>query len=83
MYYTYILRNDQDKHYIGSCSDIAKRLRRHNANSVRSTKNKGPFKLVHKEEFATKTEARKRENQIKSYKGNSVFSRLLRNTKSY
>ena len=68
MFYVYILENEKGKHYIGSCEDLESRLKRHNRNSVRSTKNKGPFKLIYKEEFVIRTEARKRENQLKSYK---------------
>ena len=77
MYYVYILENKEGRHYIGSSEELELRLKRHNQNSVRSTKGKGPFRLVHKEEFNTRTEARKRENQIKGYKGK--FKELLNN----
>ena len=79
MWYVYVLQNEAGKHYIGSCQDLQKRLRRHNQNSVRSTKNKGPFKIIFKEDCVTVTEARKRENQLKSYKGNDKFQRLINN----
>ncbi|MEE8360009.1 MAG: GIY-YIG nuclease family protein [Candidatus Omnitrophota bacterium] len=79
MYYTYILENKQGGHYIRSSENLAQRIRKHNNNSVRSTKKKGPFRLVYKEGFTTRAEARKRENQIKSYKGNSKFRRLIGN----
>ncbi|MFZ2385908.1 MAG: GIY-YIG nuclease family protein, partial [Candidatus Omnitrophota bacterium] len=42
MYYVYVLENDSGWHYIGSCGNIEERLKRHNQNSVRSTKHKGP-----------------------------------------
>ena len=80
MYYVYVLRNEKGEHYIGSCEDIAIRFKRHNQNSVRSTKHKGPFQIAYQEEFGTKTEARKRENELKRYKGNSFFRRLLQET---
>ncbi|MFZ2386009.1 MAG: GIY-YIG nuclease family protein, partial [Candidatus Omnitrophota bacterium] len=64
-------------HYIGSCGNIEERLKRHNQNSVRSTKHKGPFKVVYKEEFSGRSEARKRELEIKGYKGNDRYKRLL------
>ncbi|MBI5872846.1 MAG: GIY-YIG nuclease family protein [Candidatus Omnitrophica bacterium] len=82
MYYVYVLENNLGKHYMGSCKELEKRVRRHNQNSVRSTKNKGPFKVIHKEEYFTKTEARKREFQIKSYRGNSKFKRLIESPSS-
>ena len=82
MYYVYVLENDTGKHYIGSCEVLTIRLKRHNQNSVRATKYKGPFKLVYQEVFHTRTEARKRENQIKRYKGNSNFQALLKSNKT-
>ncbi len=77
MYWVYVLENAQGKHYIGSCEDIKTRLNRHNENSVRSTKNKGPFRIIYKAEFATKLEARKRENELKSYKDNAKFKKVV------
>ena len=80
MYYVYVLENKEGKHYIGSCQDIELRLIRHNQNSVRSTKNTGPFQLIHKEEFVTRLEARRRENELKSCKGNAKFKNIIKNT---
>ncbi|MDD3234329.1 MAG: GIY-YIG nuclease family protein [Candidatus Omnitrophica bacterium] len=77
MYYVYVLQNEAGRHYIGSCGDIEKRLKRHNQNSVRATKARGPFRVVYREGFSSRTEARRRENEIKSYKGNDRFKRLL------
>ena len=77
MFYTYILENAEGRHYIGSCSNIGLRLEQHNKNCVSSTKNKGPFRVIYKEEFNIKSDALKRENEIKSYKGNSKFKKLL------
>ena len=77
MHYVYVLENDKGKHYIGSCENLELRFKRHNQNSVRSTKHKGPFQIIYKEEFCTKIKARKRENELKGYKGNSVFKRII------
>ena len=74
----YIIKSlASDKHYIGSTESIEKRIREHNSDRVRSTKGKGPYKLIYMEEFLTRTEARKRENQIKRFKGNSRFKKLI------
>ena len=78
MYYVYILQNIVGRQYIGSCQDLAKRLRRHNQNSVRSTKHQGPFTLIYKEGFSAKTESRKRENELKQYKNPQYLRRLLK-----
>ncbi|MDP2043744.1 MAG: GIY-YIG nuclease family protein [Candidatus Omnitrophota bacterium] len=77
MHCVYILRNIEGRCYIGSSKDLERRLREHNCNFVSSTKNRGPFRLIHKEEFVTRSEARKRENQIKDFKGNSKFKKLI------
>lgn len=77
VYYVYVLRNDQGKHYIGSTRDIKLRLKQHNQNCVTATKNRGPYNLVYQEQFIDKTTALKRENEIKNFKGNSVFKKLI------
>ena len=77
MHYVYVLENKKGQHYIGSCEELFIRLRRHNQNSVRATKHKGPFRVIYKEEFNTKTEAQRREHQLKRYKGGRAFKRLI------
>ena len=70
MFYAYILLSEKDgKYYYGSCENVAVRLKNHNAGKVRSTKSRRPFVLHYKENFATKTEAIKRENYFKSIDG--------------
>ena len=77
-YYVYILQSLKDgKYYIGSSSDIAARLRFHNAGLQRSTRNRIPFRLVLSEEYESKEEALKREKQIKSWKGGEGFRKLI------
>ena len=79
MYRVYIIQSTKsEKHYIGSTENIDKRIAEHNKNQVKSTRHKGPYSLVYSETLATKTEARKRENQIKRYKGNSKFKDLIK-----
>ena len=66
MYYLYILRAEgKDWHYIGSTSNIEKRLIKHNVGDVTSTRPYRPLKLIYTEEFATNTEAKKREFFLK------------------
>ena len=81
MHYVYIAQSAKTgSYYIGSAANIEKRIKQHNSNQTRSTRNKGPFKLVYKEPLGTKTEARKRENQLKKLKGNRQLKRLIENT---
>lgn len=66
MFQVYVLQSIRTgRLYIGSTADIINRFRAHNRGDVRSTRRYRPYRLVLQEEYATITEARKRENQIK------------------
>ena len=76
--YLYILQNRQGRHYIGiSKLNLEKRLNRHNAGDVISTRLGKPWKLIYFEEYKDYQEARYREKQIKSWKGGNVFKKFL------
>jgi len=55
-----------DKLYIGFTKDLSKRIKAHNRNSVRSTKNRGENKLIYYEAFLSQTDARRREKNLKN-----------------
>ena len=77
VHYTYILKSTKNnQYYIGSTSDIAARLKRHNSGSVKSTKNSIPWELFHKEPFHTLKDAVNRERQLKSWKSRAAIERL-------
>jgi len=62
MYFVYILQSLKTlKYYIGSSSDVEKRLIMHNRGSTRSTKPYRPWKVIYTESFPTKSDAEKRE----------------------
>jgi len=65
------------KYYIGHTNDIDDRLRRHNAGLSKYTKKFIPWKLIYSEEYQTKSEAYKREMEIKKYKGGIKFKKLI------
>ena len=70
MYFIYILQSENDKGlYVGLTSDVDKRLVYHNAGRVRSTSHRRPFKVIYKESYGSRAEAREREKFLKSYKG--------------
>lgn len=73
-----------EKIYIGQTIDIEVRLRQHNDmgnNHVgKYTKqNKGPWKLIYTESHNTRSEALKREKQLKSFRGREFIKKLIRN----
>ncbi|NMB84395.1 GIY-YIG nuclease family protein [Candidatus Roizmanbacteria bacterium] len=78
MFTTYIIRNSFTKRfYIGSTNNLTRRISEHNRGQTISTRRKGKWVLVYKEEFKTNIEAKKREKMIKSYKGGNAFKKLI------
>ena len=78
MHNVYILQSlKTGKYYIGQTSNFEKRLEKHNKGEVKSTKNSRPWKIIHLEEFQTRSDACKREVEIKKYKGGILFKKLL------
>lgn len=68
MYYVYIIFSAKtSKKYIGQTEDIERRLYEHNNGLLGVyTRNKGPWKLIHKESFETRAQAMGREKYLKS-----------------
>lgn len=62
---------------IGSTNDLVRRLSEHNRGHTRSTRQKGIWQVIYKEEYEGSLEARRREKQIKSYKGGNGFKKLI------
>jgi putative endonuclease len=70
MFYVYILLSKRDnKRYIGCTENLDRRLAEHNSGLVKSTKNRKPLKLIYFEEYISKSDAMKREKEIKAKKG--------------
>ena len=77
-YFVYILYSKtKDRFYIGSCSDLEERLRRHNAGATASTKNGRPWDIVYQEIFEDKSKAIRRENYIKRMKSREFIEKLI------
>lgn len=67
MWYIYILLCDQETFYIGITMDVDKRLKEHRSKTSFFTKKFSDLKLVYKEKYLTKAEARSRERQLKGW----------------
>jgi putative endonuclease len=77
MFSVYILRSrTTGRYYTGSTSDLRRRLDRHNAGQSASTKNRGPWDLVHHEEYQSLAEAVRRERYFKTGKGRDELKKL-------
>lgn len=66
MFFMYILKSLRDEElYMGSTSDLKRRIKEHNSGMVPSTKFRKPFKLVYIEGYASEEDARHREHNLK------------------
>ncbi|OGD40011.1 hypothetical protein A3I30_00150 [Candidatus Azambacteria bacterium RIFCSPLOWO2_02_FULL_44_14] len=85
MYYVYLIKSiSKDWHYIGSTDDLRKRFKEHNSGQTRSTKTYKPFKLIYYEAYHNKSDARKREIELKTHgqKKEILFSQIEDSLKS-
>ncbi len=77
-YYTYIIQSENNgEFYIGHSHDVDLRVARHNLGWTRSTRGRGPWKLVYVEKFETKLDAIRREREIKKRKSREYICRLI------
>ena len=79
MFFVYIiLRSDSSgRFYTGYTENVTQRLGQHNEGLTKSTKNRGPWKLVRCEEFSTRAEAMRGEKFLKSGQGRNELRRIL------
>jgi putative endonuclease len=78
MYTTYVLFSEKyQRYYIGSTSNLVHRLEVHNSGKTISTKAYRPWRIVYSESFRSLAEARRREQQIKSWKNPDYMKKLL------
>lgn len=79
MYFVYVLYSSKyQKIYIGYSSDPEKRLLSHNdERNTGWSKRYQPWGIIHLEEFNTKSDALKREKQLKSSRGRAFIRSIL------
>ncbi len=74
----YILQSaSSKKFYVGSTTDLERRLCEHDRGHTASTRGRGPWKLVYQEQFACLVEAHRRELEIKRWKSAKLIKALL------
>lgn len=69
-YFVYFLRSSDNSLYIGQTKSLEKRVKEHVeklSSGAKFTKEHESFKLVYKEEFATRAESMRREKQLKGW----------------
>ncbi|MCL4387330.1 GIY-YIG nuclease family protein [Patescibacteria group bacterium] len=84
MFYTYVLLCKDHSYnatelYIGYSSDLKNRIKQHKNKEVQTTKKFDSVELVYYEACVNKTDARKRELQLKTGFGRGYLKRRLEN----
>ena len=68
IFYIYIVRCTDGSLYVGSCQNLDERVRRHNlGEGAKYTAQRRPVVIVYFETFEKRTDAMKRESQIKGW----------------
>ena len=68
-YYTYIIESiTNQRWYIGHTNDIDRRLSEHNSGQNKSTKGKGPWKLIFLKRFDSNLDANRFELRLKRFR---------------
>ncbi len=79
MYTVYVLYSDKfNRTYTGFTNNLERRVKEHNSGQSRSTKAFMPWRIVHKEVYETRQEAREREKYLKSGIGRDFIKQKIR-----
>ena len=77
MAHVYIIKSNEGYIYVGSTTDLSKRLYQHMNKLAGWTKRGTGWKLLYTEEYATNSEARKREKWFKTGKGRDFIKQNI------
>lgn len=78
MFVVYIIKSQKTNcFYTGHCENFQDRLKKHNNKRCKYTKSKVPWVLVYLEKFETRSEAMKREGEIKRKKSRKYIEWLI------
>jgi len=78
MGYVYILKNQKGKYYIGSTTDIQRRMRQHEEGHTPSTHKMGKLELVFSQKFETLKDARYIEQRLKKLKRHDYIDKIVK-----
>ena len=75
--FVYVLRDAHGRYYIGSTSDIDRRLKQHRHGHTSTTRRMKNLEIVLSQEYATLTEARRVERKIKKLKRKDYLGKMV------
>jgi putative endonuclease len=78
MCFVYILQSlSSGRFYVGQCDHLIERFQEHQRGANLATRNRGPWWMPYYETYPTRTDAIKRERQIKNMKSSTYIRRLI------
>lgn len=78
MFYVYLLKSIKSQDlYVGYCANLKVRFHRHNAGKVKSTKGYLPWELIYYEAYKDKSDATKREKQLKNHAAKETLKKQI------
>jgi putative endonuclease len=78
MAWVYILKSDlNDRFYVGSTTDIERRMDQHRNHHTPTTHRMGVLELVFKQEYLTLAEAREIERRLKNLKRKDYLQKII------
>jgi putative endonuclease len=78
MGYIYILKNEKGKYYIGSTTDIQRRMKQHREGHTSSTHRMGKLELVFYQKFENLKQARNIEYRLKKLKRHDYIDSIVK-----
>ena len=77
MFHVYVIKSGKSgRRYVGSCEDLAERVRRHNLGHSKATRYGIPWQLLHTEAFPTRQQAIAKERYFKTGRGRDELDEL-------
>ena len=78
MYFLYIIQSETSgRFYVGHTDRLEARTREHDNGQSPATRGRGPWSLVHTEQFVKRGEAVRRERETKSWKSHRSIEELI------
>jgi putative endonuclease len=78
MYFVYILQSrTSSRFYVGSTNDLIRRFNQHQSRQSPATRHRGPWWMPYYETYSKKSEAVKREYEIKRKRSSNSIRRII------
>ena len=81
MFFVYILQSiTTGRFYIGQCNHLVERFHEHQRGASQATRNRGPWWMPYYEIYANRSDALRREHELKARKSAVSIRRLIAQT---